>query len=129
MYNEEDSYQYENWINQFRSMHRLTDQLRFISSILNSLDENQQEMFHMQIVKFETLLQDPDFMRALNYRDALITQFPVEYYGEDRGQDDPYKFNNELENQINKIQAEIIGCLGLVIKQKNKADFVIGDEA
>lgn len=123
----EQEYTYENWIAQFRTMEKLTDQLRFILTILYSLDAETQKQFHEQILKFEKIFESQNFMRKVKHRDALIENYATEYFGEDKGIDDPFRYKGDTEKLITKLSLEIMNCLGLIIKHLKSTEFTIGD--
>lgn len=127
MYNQQE-YTYENWISQFKSMTKLSEQLQFILLILNSLEGDSQEQFYNELTKFEEYFTDQEFMRKVKARDALIDSNPAEYYGRDFGEDDPYQYDQELEKNITEISMDILTTLGRVIKLMKSRDIAIPDE-
>lgn len=120
-------YAYDSWISQFKSIQKLTEQLQFIMTILYSLDGTGQKKFQTNILKFERIRADHDFMRKVMLRDAIVVENPVEYFGKDFGLDDPFKYDKDLEKQIANLSIDIMACLGLVIKYLKAQDFHIGD--
>ena len=97
-------YAYENWINQFKSMNKLTEKLQFIVTILNSLNSEGQKKFHSFLIKFEKIMMNHQFMRMVQHRDAMVNENPVEYFGKDYGFDDPFKYNKDLEYTDNNFE-------------------------
>lgn len=116
-------------MSQFKGMDSLSDQLNFILVLLYSLDGDTQALFEPEIKKFEDITMDIDFMRLVKHRDALVNDYPAEYFGRDYSSDDPFIFNAELEKQINEISLEIKSVLGRVLKTMAKEEIVISDEA
>lgn len=121
-------YTYENWISQFKSMNKLSEQLQFILTILNSLEGDIQKEFHDEIVEFEGYYMDDNFMRKVKERDAIISENPAEYYGRDFGNDDPYKYDKQVERKITEISMNIMATLGRIIKLMKSKEFFIGED-
>lgn len=112
----------------FKSMTKLKEQLRYVLLILYQLDNEGQKKFQDSILKIEKYLSDVKFMRAIGERDGMVDEHPIEYYGKDFGYDDPFIYKQKLEFRINTIELELLGILGLVIKHM-KQHFHIPDTA
>lgn len=119
---------YETWIVQLKNTDKLSEQLVFILTILNSLEGSIQKDFQDQILKFESYYKNQKLMRHIKHRDALISEYPTEYYGHDYGEDDPFLYKKDVELQITKISLEIMSTLGMVIKRLKNTEFNIDDE-
>lgn len=118
----------DTWITQFRQMSKLEEQLKFILLILKSVDAELQSKFHSEIILFEKYFLDKSFMREVKHRDSVIQTNSTEYYGKDFGEQDVFKFNEELENKITKISLKIMDTLGRIIKKINESEFNLGKE-
>lgn len=116
-------------IQNFKSMTKLKEQLRYVLLILYQLDQKGLENFHSNVLKIEKYLTDVKFMRAIGERDAIVDEYPREYFGKDFSYDDPFIYKQKLEVTINKIELELLGILGLVIKYLKQDSFTIPDEA
>lgn len=116
-------------IQNFKSMTKLKEQLRYVLLILYQLDQKGLEQFHSNVLKIEKYLTDVKFMRAIGERDAIVDEYPREYFGKDFSYDDPFIYKQKLEVTINKIELELLGILGLVIKYLKQDSFTIPDEA
>lgn len=121
-------YTYENWIVQLKNTPRISDQLTFILTILNSLDVKIQKDFQDYMSRFEGYFKNQSLMRQIKHRDSLISEYPSEYYGRDYGDDDPFEYKEEIEFKITTISLEIISCLGFVIKKIKSQEFMIDDD-
>jgi hypothetical protein len=115
-------------IQNFKSMSKLKEQLRYVLLILYQLDNEGQQKFQSEIVKLERYLANIKFIRRISERDAIVEEHPMEYFGKDFGYDDPFIYKDKLENTINKIELELLAILGLVVKHLKK-QFHISDEA
>ena len=116
------------WLAEFKSMEKLEEQLQFVIVILYSLSDDLQELFHAEIQRYEKIWSDINFMRDVRLRDSLVKEYPAEYFGRDYGGDDPFIFNMQVEVRINKLQLELMGVLGRIIKSTRGSGFVLGDE-
>jgi len=116
-------------ITQFKGINTLSGQLNFVLLQLYSLDGETQEAFRSDLIRLEKLFTDLDFMRQVRERDGLVEMHPVEYFGRDYGDNDPYLFNMPLEKKINDLSLELFGILGRVINMMKHKKVFIGDEA
>lgn len=125
---DQDSIMSETIISTFKSLDKLEEQLKYVLVLLYQLDQKSQEKFQEQIVEFEDYFADTEFMRFVRHRDALVKDYPAEYFGRDYGFDDPFQFNPELEKKINDISMKIMAVLGLIIKSMKESHLFIGDD-
>lgn len=125
----QEEFQYNHWISEFKSMTKLSEMLNFILVILYSLEEDVAKLFEAEIKHFEQISQDLKFMRAVKHRDAMIEEYAVEYFGKDYKEDDPFRFRKNTEIRIKKVELEIMGVLGRVIKTLKSQGIIISDEA
>jgi hypothetical protein len=119
----------ERLIIEFKSITSVEEMLKYMLAHLYALDANLIEKFRNQIVEYEKLLANVKFMRAIRYRDAMIRESAEEYFGDDYGDDDPYMYNEELEEEIQKISMRLLATLGMVVKQLKNKSVDIGDDA
>jgi hypothetical protein len=61
------------------------------------------------------LLTSPEFRRKVHKRMALIEREPIIYFGDEALKDDPYDFDETLENDITAIDFKITTFLGNVM--------------
>jgi len=115
-------------ISDFKSLDKLEEQLKFVLLHLYSLTKEEQDRFRPQIVEYEKLLSNTKFMRKVKYRDSLILDYPTEYFGNDYGEEDPFMYDEELENQIIKIGMRLLATVGLIAKSMKERSVSIGDE-
>lgn len=127
MFNQ-DSFEAINILSQFKSIETLTEQMNFILVLLYSLDGDKQTIFEAEIKKFEDILSDVKFMRRVRHRDALVKDYPAEYFGRDYGEGDPFQFRQKLEKEIKEIEIELMGVLGRIIKVMSQTTIVLGDD-
>lgn len=119
---------YTLWITQFKSIEKLSEQLKFVVTILYSLEGKKQELFEAEIKKFEDIMMDLPFMRKVKLRDALVDDYPAEYYGRDYGGDDPFRYDKTVESAIADISLQLMAVLGRIIKvSKDNELFIDGD--
>ena len=118
----------ETIISTFKSLEKIEEQLKYVLILLYQLDSNLQTKFQDQILEFEKLFNDDEFIRKVRYRDALVKEYPTEYFGRDYGFDDPFKFDKKLEDKINKLSMRIMAVLGLIIKEIKESKLYIPDE-
>jgi len=128
MFNNNNDIMPETIISTFKSLDKLEEQLKYVLVLLYQLDMKTQQKFQDQILKFEEILSNTDFMRQVRHRDALVEDYPAEYFGRDYGYDDPFLFDEKLEKKINEISMEIMATLGLMIKEMKESSLFIGDE-
>lgn len=116
------------WISEFKGIEKLAEQLQFILVLLYSQPEEIKNLFEAEILKFEKIWGDIKFMREVKHRDSLVNDYPSEYFGMDYGEDDPFKFKEDVEKRINKLSLEIMGVLGRIIKSTSTLGIIIGDD-
>ena len=61
------------------------------------------------------LLTNSNFRKKVHKREALIAREPITYFGDDTLKDDPYDFDEKLENEITAIDFKITTFLGNVM--------------
>lgn len=127
--NEDNDMLAERLIIEFKSITSVEEMLKYMLAHLYALDASLIEKFRNQIVEYEKLLANVKFMRAIRYRDAMIRESAEEYFGDDYGEDDPYIYNEELEEEIQKITMRLLATLGMVVKQLKNKSVDIGDDA
>jgi len=129
MFNEDNEMIANQMINQFKSLDKLEEQLKYILTLLYSLDADSQEHFQPEILKFENIFLRNEYIRQVRHRDALVNDYPAEYFGKDFGQDDPFLYKKKLEQDMTNVSLEIMAVLGRIIKRMKAQNIVIGDEA
>jgi len=114
---DENYYNADRLIYQLKETDRLAEQLKFVITLLYSLETDIQKDFMNEIKYFENIYSDLQFMREVFHRDALVEQFPADYYGRDYSDDDPFSYKEEIEKKINKISLEIMAVVGRIVKR------------
>lgn len=117
------------WLSEFKGIKSFREQLSYILGILYSLEPETQQLFDADIKKLERLFLNINFYREAEHRDALIKDYPAEYFGKDYGDDDPFLFKQNVEMQITKLSLELLGILGRIIKANRGKGINVGDEA
>lgn len=112
----------------FKSINAIEPQLKYILSIIYSLDAKSKEIFSADTRKLERLLNNQRFLRNIRYRDSLVTEYSMEYYGKDYGEDDPFKYNDDLERQIQNLSMELMRILGSIIQVVKETSLFVRDE-
>ena len=128
MYDDNVDFQANQMINTFKSLDKLEEQLKYIITLLYSLDGKSQVHFEQEIIKFENIFIKNRYMRQVRHRDALVNDYPAEYFGKDFGSDDPFNYKEKLEVDMTKLSLEIMAVLGRIIKRMKEQHLVIGDE-
>jgi len=129
MYGEDNvDFQANQMITQFKSLDKLEEQLKYIITLLYSLDTKSQDHFSEEIRKFENIFIKNKYMREVRHRDALVNEYPSEYFGKDFGSDDPFNYKEKLEIDMTKLTLELMMVLGRIIKRMKEQHLVIGDD-
>lgn len=115
-------------LREFKSINAIEHQLKYILSIIYSLDAKSKEIFSADTRKLERLLNNQRFLRNIRYRDSLVTEYSMEYYGRDYGEDDPFKYNDALERQIQNLSMELMRILGSIIQVVKETSLFVRDE-
>jgi hypothetical protein len=124
---DQDSMMADSIIQTFKSMTKLKEQLRYVLVLLYQLDSKGQKQFQDDILKLEKYLSDLKFMRSIGERDAIVEEYPREYFGRDYSYDDPFIYKQKLESHINKIELYLLSVIGMIIKYLKQDSIVIGD--
>lgn len=117
------------WLSEFKGIKSFREQLSYILGILYSLEPETQELFQADMQKMEKLFLNMNFYREVEHRDALVQDYPAEYFGKDYGDDDPFLFKARTEQQITKLSLELLGILGRIIKANRGKGINVSDEA
>lgn len=128
IFGQQDDYTGEHILSEFKGIISLEEQLKYVLTLLYSLDDNGQSMFRRQILEYEKIWMDMHFIRGVRERDGLVKEFTVEYHGRDYGEDDPFIYKEELEKKLNQITLRLMATLGLIIKYTKQKVVEIGDE-
>ena len=115
-------------LREFKSINAIEPQIRFILAILYSLDPKSKELFSADTRKLERLLNNQKFLRNIRYRDSLVTDYSMEYYGRDYGEDDPFRYNDKLERDIQNLSLELMRILGSIINVMKDTSIFVRDE-
>ena len=115
-------------INNFKSIDKLKEQIKFVLLYIYQLDSTSQNLFYNETLMLEGMLKDVDFFRRVERRDALAEKHPVEYFGRDYDFDDPFLFDAEIEARITKVNLDLLAILGRVLTMLKKAGFSLDKE-
>jgi hypothetical protein len=113
-------------INHLRQIDKVEEQLKYILILIHSLPQDKMELFRNDLVYFEKLFKDPNFIRQMRERDAIVTDYAMEYFGKDFGESDPFLFKAELEEKITRISMRIMETAGKIVQEiKEGTEFEI----
>jgi len=115
-------------LREFKSLDAIEHQIKYILSLLYSLDPKSKEMFSADTRKLERLMNNQRFLRSIRYRDSLVTEYAMEYYGKDYGEDDPFHYNDKLERDIQNLSMELMRMLGSIINVMKASSIMVRDE-
>lgn len=124
----EDEFSTNALLREFKSIDAIEHQLKYILSLLYSLDPKSKELFSADTRKLERLLNNQKFLRSIRYRDSLVTEYSMEYYGRDYGDDDPFHYNQKLERDIQNLSMELMRMLGSIINVLKDTSIFVRDE-
>jgi hypothetical protein len=111
----------------FKSIHKLTEQMNYVLTLLYSLDSKTAEKFRPEILWLEKVMGDLVFMRRVRHRDAMVEQYPAEYFGRDYGQDDPFLYDAEIESAIQDVSMRCLAVVGRVISTMKEDTVFLSD--